>query len=99
TRKSTSSRRRLTTSGQECEEKQVGYTERGVFHERPHRPLRPVRPPGAVKLDDEVELRVVIGRDGRHVGEADARRHVAAYRLVDDVSERAVQMERGADDH
>ncbi len=54
-----------------------------------------VRPPGAVKLDYEVELAAVIGRDARRVGEAEARRHVAAYCLVDDVSERAFQMEHG----
>jgi 2-keto-4-pentenoate hydratase/2-oxohepta-3-ene-1,7-dioic acid hydratase in catechol pathway len=54
-----------------------------------------VRPRGAVKLDYEVELGVVIGRDARDVKEADALRHVAAYCIVDDVSERAFQMERG----
>jgi ureidoglycolate lyase len=54
-----------------------------------------VRPPRAVKLDYEVELGVVIGRDARGVREADALRHVAGYCLVDDVSERAFQMERG----
>jgi 2,4-diketo-3-deoxy-L-fuconate hydrolase len=54
-----------------------------------------VRPPGALKLDYEVELAAVIGRDARRVSEADARRHVAAYCLVDDVSERAFQMEHG----
>ncbi|MBI1847621.1 MAG: fumarylacetoacetate hydrolase family protein [Candidatus Rokubacteria bacterium] len=54
-----------------------------------------VRPRGAVKLDYEVELAAVIGRDARHVSEADAMKHVAAYCIVDDVSERAFQMERG----
>jgi 2-keto-4-pentenoate hydratase/2-oxohepta-3-ene-1,7-dioic acid hydratase in catechol pathway len=54
-----------------------------------------VRPPGAVKLDYEVELAAVIGRDARNVGEPDAMKHVAAYTIVDDVSERAFQMERG----
>ena len=54
-----------------------------------------VRPPRAVKLDYEVELGVVIGRDARHVGEAEALRHVAGYCIVDDVSERAFQIERG----
>jgi len=54
-----------------------------------------VRPRGAVKLDYEVELGVVIGRDARNVSEADALRHVAAYCIVDDVSERAFQMEHG----
>src|SRR5438034_7635169 len=54
-----------------------------------------VRPRGAVKLDYEVELGAVIGRDARHVSEADALRYVAAYCIVDDVSERAFQMEHG----
>ena len=54
-----------------------------------------VRPRGAVKLDYEVELAAVIGRDARGVSEADALRHVAAYCILDDVSERAFQMEHG----
>src|SRR6059036_611850 len=54
-----------------------------------------VRPRGSVKLDYEVELGVVIGRDARYVGEAEALRHVAAYVLVNDVSEREFQMEHG----
>jgi 2-keto-4-pentenoate hydratase/2-oxohepta-3-ene-1,7-dioic acid hydratase in catechol pathway len=53
------------------------------------------RPRGAVKLDYEVELGAVIGRDARNVREADAMKHVAAYCIVDDVSERAFQMEHG----
>ena len=59
----------------------------------PHDPI--VAPRGATKLDYEVELAVVIGREARYVAEADALRHVAAYCLVNDVSERAFQMERG----
>jgi 2,4-didehydro-3-deoxy-L-rhamnonate hydrolase len=59
----------------------------------PHDPI--VRPPGATKLDYEVELAAVIGRDARNVSEADAMKHVVAYTIVDDVSERAFQMERG----
>jgi len=54
-----------------------------------------VRPRGAVKLDYEVELGVVIGRDARDVDETDALRYVAAYCLVNDVSERGFQMEHG----
>jgi len=54
-----------------------------------------VRPRGGAKLDYEVELGAVIGRDARNVGEADALTYVAAYCVVDDVSERAFQMERG----
>ncbi len=54
-----------------------------------------VRPRDAVKLDYEVELAAVIGRDGKNVEEAKALAHVAAYCIVNDVSERAFQMEHG----
>ena len=54
-----------------------------------------VRPRGSVKLDYEVELGVVLGRDARYVGEAEALRYVAGYCLINDVSERAFQMEHG----
>ncbi len=54
-----------------------------------------VRPREGLKLDYEVELGVVIGRDARNVSEADALKHVAAYCIVDDFSERAFQMEHG----
>jgi len=54
-----------------------------------------VTPRGATKLDYEVELGVVIGRDARYLDEAAAMDHVAGYCVVNDVSERAFQMERG----
>ena len=50
-------------------------------------------PPGAAKLDWEVELGIVIGQRTFHVSEASALAHVAGYCLVNDVSERAYQME------
>jgi 2,4-diketo-3-deoxy-L-fuconate hydrolase len=53
------------------------------------------RPPGAVKLDYEVELVAVIGRAARSIDEARAVGHVAAYCLMNDVSEREFQMEHG----
>jgi 2-keto-4-pentenoate hydratase/2-oxohepta-3-ene-1,7-dioic acid hydratase in catechol pathway len=53
-----------------------------------------VRPRDAVKLDYEVELAAVIGKAARHVDEARALAHVAAYCLLNDVSERAFQAER-----
>jgi 2,4-diketo-3-deoxy-L-fuconate hydrolase len=53
-----------------------------------------VRPPDAAKLDYEVELAAVIGKAARHVDEARALAHVAAYCLLNDVSERAFQVER-----
>ena len=54
-----------------------------------------VRPRGSAKLDYEVELAAVIGRDARSVDESKAFAHVAAYCIVNDVSERAFQMEHG----
>lgn len=54
-----------------------------------------VRPMGAVKLDYEVEMVAVIGKDARYVDEAKALSHVAAYCLMNDVSERAFQIEHG----
>ena len=50
-------------------------------------------PPGAQKLDWEVELGIVIGRRAFHVSEDDALDFVAGFCLVNDVSERAYQME------
>jgi ureidoglycolate lyase len=52
-------------------------------------------PPGSEKTDWEVELGIVIGKPARHVAEADALSHVAGYCVVNDVSERAYQIERG----
>ena len=52
-------------------------------------------PRGSEKTDWEVELGVVIGRTAKHVTEAEALDHVAGYCVVNDVSERALQIERG----
>ncbi|MCK6424113.1 MAG: fumarylacetoacetate hydrolase family protein [Burkholderiaceae bacterium] len=54
-----------------------------------------VLPADATKGDWEVELGVIIGRTARCVAEADALDHVAGYCVVNDVSERAFQLERG----
>lgn len=51
-------------------------------------------PRGSRKTDWEVELGVVIGKTAKYIGEHDALDHVAGYCLVNDVSERAFQMER-----
>ncbi len=50
-------------------------------------------PPGSTKTDWEVELAVVIGTPARRVSEAEALEHVAGYAVIDDVSERAYQIE------
>ena len=52
-------------------------------------------PRGSLKTDWEVELGVVIGKRAKYVAEADALGHVAGYCVVNDVSERAFQSERG----
>ena len=54
-----------------------------------------VLPQGSVKSDWEVELGIVIGSKARYVSEADALAHVAGYCIVNDVSEREYQIERG----
>jgi 2-keto-4-pentenoate hydratase/2-oxohepta-3-ene-1,7-dioic acid hydratase in catechol pathway len=52
-----------------------------------------IMPLSASKLDWEVELGVIIGEVGRNVSEADALDVVAGYCVVNDVSERAFQMQ------
>ena len=52
-------------------------------------------PKGSVKTDWEVELGVVIGTTARYVSEERALEHVAGYCVVNDVSEREYQIERG----
>ncbi len=52
-------------------------------------------PIGSEKTDWEVELGVVIGKRAKYVAEVDALAHVAGYCLVNDISERAFQSERG----
>ncbi|MFT4091469.1 MAG: fumarylacetoacetate hydrolase family protein [Asticcacaulis sp.] len=54
-----------------------------------------VIPRGSAKTDWEVELGVIIGTEASYVSEADALSHVAGYCVVNDVSERAYQLERG----
>jgi 2,4-diketo-3-deoxy-L-fuconate hydrolase len=52
-------------------------------------------PRGSVKTDWEVELGVVIGTGGKYIDEARALEHVAGYCVINDVSEREYQIERG----
>jgi ureidoglycolate lyase len=52
-------------------------------------------PPGSTKTDWEVELGVIIGQTARRVSETDALNYVAGYCVVNDVSEREYQIERG----
>ncbi|MEF9964241.1 MAG: ureidoglycolate lyase [Comamonas sp.] len=52
-------------------------------------------PRGSTKTDWEVELGVVIGKAAKYITEAQALEHVAGYCVVNDVSEREWQIERG----
>ncbi|MCX7660200.1 MAG: fumarylacetoacetate hydrolase family protein [Caldimonas manganoxidans] len=54
-----------------------------------------VLPQGSLKSDWEVELGVVIGRTARYVSPHEALQHVAGYCVVNDLSEREYQLERG----
>ncbi len=50
-------------------------------------------PRGSTKMDWEVELGVVIGKPGKYIEERDALAHVAGYCVINDLSERAFQLE------
>ncbi len=52
-------------------------------------------PRGSKKTDWEVELGIVIGKSASYVPESAAFAHVAGYTIVNDVSEREYQIERG----
>ncbi len=52
-------------------------------------------PLGAEKTDWEVELGAVIGKPAKYVNAEQALDHVAGYCVVNDISERAFQLERG----
>lgn len=51
-------------------------------------------PRGSEKTDWEVELGVIIGKKAKYVSEDDALEHVAGYCVINDLSERAFQIER-----
>ncbi len=52
-----------------------------------------IKPPASTKLDWEVELGIVIGTKALHVSKEKALAHVAGYCVVNDVSERAFQLQ------
>jgi len=49
---------------------------------------------GSKKLDWEVELGVVIGKNAKHISESESQNHILGYCLVNDVSEREWQIEK-----
>jgi len=52
-----------------------------------------ILPKGSEKGDWEVELAIVIGRKAQYIDQADAVSHIAGYTVVNDVSERHMQLE------
>ncbi|MHA3916478.1 fumarylacetoacetate hydrolase family protein [Halovulum sp. GXIMD14793] len=52
-------------------------------------------PRGGTSTDWEVELGIVIGKGGSYISQSDALSHIAGYCIVNDVSERVFQRERG----
>ncbi len=52
-----------------------------------------IQPPASTKLDWEIELGIVIGTKALHVSAEKALEHVAGYCVVNDVSERAFQLQ------
>lgn len=90
----------LNYSDHAAETGQAVPTEPILFTKSPNTLVGPnddVRiPRGSTKTDWEVELGIVIGKRTSYLDSADqARGHIAGYVLVNDVSERAFQMERG----
>jgi 2,4-diketo-3-deoxy-L-fuconate hydrolase len=55
-----------------------------------------IQPKGSTKLDWEVELGIVIGTKAQYVPEATALDYVAGYCVINDISERDFQLERGS---
>ena len=52
-------------------------------------------PKNSVKSDWEVELGVVIGKEAKYVSESDAENYIAGYCVINDLSEREFQLEKG----
>ena len=54
-----------------------------------------VKPKSASKMDYEVEVGMIIGREGKYIKEENAQDYVFGYCIVNDISERSWQKERG----
>ena len=54
-----------------------------------------IKPKSAYKMDYEVEVGMIIGREGKYIREENAQDYVFGYCIVNDISERSWQKERG----
>ena len=80
-------------AGMPCPKEPIIFFKADTSLSGPNDPV--MLPKGSKKSDWEVELGVVIGKKARYVSKKDALKHVAAYCLINDVSEREYQIERG----
>ena len=54
-----------------------------------------IKPKSAHKMDYEVEVAMIIGRKGKYINEENAQKYILGYCIVNDISERSWQKERG----
>ncbi|MGB5705641.1 MAG: fumarylacetoacetate hydrolase family protein [Arenicellales bacterium] len=54
-----------------------------------------IQPLDSTKLDWEIEIAVVIGSKAQYIEQADAEQYIAGYCIVNDISERSFQIDRG----
>ena len=54
-----------------------------------------VKPKSASKMDYEVEIGMITGREGKYIKEENAQDYIFGYCIVNDISERSWQKERG----
>jgi len=80
-------------TGNPIPEEPVVFTKQITCLSGPNDPV--VLPKGSENTDWEVELAVVIGSRAQYVEESDAAQYVAGYAIMNDVSERHYQIERG----
>ena len=80
-------------AGMPCPKEPIIFFKADTSLSGPNDPV--MLPKGSKKSDWEVELGVVIGKKARYVTKKDALKHVAGYCLINDVSEREYQLERG----
>jgi 5-carboxymethyl-2-hydroxymuconate isomerase len=80
-------------TGSEIPKEPVVFLKATTSLSGPYDPI--VKPLGSTKLDWEVELAFVVGKECSYVDEAEAAKSIAGYCICNDVSERAFQMERG----
>ncbi|MBE7941448.1 MULTISPECIES: fumarylacetoacetate hydrolase family protein [Ramlibacter] len=81
-------------SGMPIPKEPIVFTKATSCIQGPNDPV--MLPKGSKKSDWEVELGVVIGERARYVSQKDALAYVAGYCVVNDVSEREYQLERGS---